>query len=74
MATIVIDEIPNCDCNGDHYVLSYFADKKEILEVRHGHKCRVTGNSLTIEYFDTQKQCDTRIAELGLSYPVEEEE
>lgn len=59
--------------NEGYYILSYFTDTNTLHEVRGVGKCRITGMSLTIEYFDTEELRSTRMNNLNIIIPEEEE-
>lgn len=71
MSTITPDSdgVSDCNCNGDHWILSYFTDDKALHGVFHGRKKQVTGKLLTIEYFDTETELYERAAALDIVIP-----
>lgn len=77
MSIAQLDEngVPKCTCNGDHWVVSYYADQSSQqaedygVQINHGKKVQVSGKLLTIQYFDTQELMNDAISYAGLDIP-----
>ena len=63
-----VDGVSNYVSDGSKYILSYLTDDKTYYF--HGtHNGQITGKNITIEYFDTEEELNSRMEDLSIVVP-----